>query len=487
MYINIDDVVILKNNEMNENSKRKRFEDSEIDKTKDEEKEYNKVKEDKDKDEYKNIVSTIYNEIINNLVDSVNFMINIFETQNHKSALKEVKRLFPDAKLVAILFSGGLDSTTLLLHELAAGNIVLPILNKFNSKEDETSMFKYFMAQIALLRIYKNLEGEKRKKFVCPLIGTHVSFGCFGDGFVYSQQLYNSITAALLGRERIKIIDYIEIATVLGDQGVSYETEMKNIYKASLKFQMKDNIYIKELRKEAELKFPFDKYSKYMVRQNYYELCEYFGFENKDIIIPIFSCEDLSIKKEIIFVDKRAYLKISTLRCKDIGRSIGRSYSCASCSFDDVPGADAYCIHIEIPFDHIDYTIRRAKSMIKEYEEFGKRIKPKNIKPEKSTDVDHVNDECIEEDDCDIREECVSTTSHGLVKDFSPHQQGLLKKINESKRKERLKEFAKQFESKAIDVTEITNKSEAKGVITGIIKDDKIDDVNNKDVDVECL
>lgn len=74
---------------------------------------------------------------------------------------------------------------------------------------------------------------------VSPIVCNHIQFGCLGDGFVYTQQMFNSVAPACIGYERIRSIDEIMIGTVLGDQGVSYINDMKRIYNDAMKFQVK--------------------------------------------------------------------------------------------------------------------------------------------------------------------------------------------------------------------------------------------------------
>ena len=285
---------------------------------------------------------------------------------NCASNIWNLRNKYPKAKVVGIMFSGGLDSTTLLLRELNKGNIVIPILNRFNSNDDTCSLFKYMMAQIVLEKISKKISkiGNKKMILVSPIICNHIQFGCLGDGFVFTQQLFNSVAPACIGYERIRLIDEIMLGTVLGDQEVSYITDMKRIYNDAMKFQVKtsgsDSRYVDgRENKIAKLTFPLIKSIKGSIKEEFVYLCKFvFRFDYMEL--PVFSCENLSITNNIIFKNNSIYLKTKTVPCKVTN---DRLRICHSCEFDYLDNIDSYTIYFKIyriPFLNV------AKDMLDE-------------------------------------------------------------------------------------------------------------------------
>ena len=325
------------------------------------------IKESKENFMYKmkieNLTSSIFSSLLEYFSDVRNKVCHTYE--NSVSDIWNLRYKYPKAKVVGIMFSGGLDSTTLLLRELNKGNIVIPILNRFNSNDDTCSLFKYMMAQIALNKIADKISKIKTKKMilVSPIVCNHIQFGCLEDGFVYTQQMFNSVAPACIGYERIRSIDEIMMGTVLGDQGVSYINDMKRIYNDAMKFQVKiteDRTYIVgRENKIAKLTFPLFKTVKSQIKNEFTNLCKYeFGFTEMEL--PVFSCENLRIINKIIFKNNEIYLKTLTVPCK----VFEEKYSmCHSCEFDYLDNIDSYTIYFRIyegPF------IRVAKDVLDE-------------------------------------------------------------------------------------------------------------------------
>lgn len=375
---------------------------------------------------------------------------------NCASNIWNLRNKYPKAKVVGIMFSGGLDSTTLLLRELNKGNIVIPILNRFNSNADTCSLFKYMMAQIVLEKISKKISkiGNKKMILVSPIICNHIQFGCLGDGFVFTQQLFNSVAPACIGYERIRLIDEIMLGTVLGDQEVSYITDMKRIYNDAMKFQVKtsgsDSRYVDgRENKIAKLTFPLIKSIKGSIKEEFVYLCKFvFRFDYMEL--PVFSCENLSIKNNIIFKNNSIYLKTQTVPCKVTN---DRLRICHSCEFDYLDNIDSYTIYFKIyrvPFLNV------AKDMLdeqyfnilkKNYDKYIKLDKESNkyleIKNKKGTKKvkcfiafndedfeDEVDDKPIEVNDYD------SEKSDGIIKNRKRDLEKIKKIVNEKDRDE---------------------------------------------------
>lgn len=310
------------------------------------------------------LTSSIFSSLLEHFSDVRD---NVHHTYgNSVSDIWRLRYKYPKAKVVGIMFSGGLDSTTLLLRELNKGNIVIPILNRFNSNDDTCSLFKYMMAQIALNKIVDKIYKIENKKMilVSPIVCNHIQFGCLGDAFVFTQQMFNSVAPACIGYELIRSIDEIMIGTVLGDQGVSYINDMKRIYNDAMKFQVKitegnTSYVVGRENKIAKLTFPLIKTEKSQIKNEFTNLCKYeFGFTEMEL--PVFSCENLRIKNKIIFKNNKIYLKTLTIPCK----VFKEKYSiCHSCEFDYLDNIDSYTIYFRVyrgPF------IRVAKDVLDE-------------------------------------------------------------------------------------------------------------------------
>jgi len=297
---------------------------------------------------------------------------------NEASDIQWLKDRNPNAKVVGIMYSGGLDSTTLILRELDKGNIVIPIMNKFNSSEDESTMFKYMMAEITIHKINerihdlnhekRNVERNKRYLLVNPIICNFVKFGCLqSDDFVYTQQLFTSVAPACIGYERIHLIDKIMIGTVLGDQGVSYINDMKRLYSCALKFQREPDkgktSYVSEKDTSATLEFPLIKTAKFEIASEFNYLCQIFGFSDNNVL-PTFSCENLQIRYKIVFKGNSIYLRINTLPCKVL---YNKRTICGSCHFDYERNIDAYRIYFKIDEQDIKKEMKHEKEILQKY------------------------------------------------------------------------------------------------------------------------
>ena len=310
------------------------------------------IKESKENFMYKmkieNLTSSIFSSLLEYFSDVRDKVRHIYE--NSVSNIWNLRHNHPKAKVIGIMFSGGLDSTTLLLRELNKGNIVIPILNRFNSNDDTCSLFKYMMAQIALNKIAEKISkiGNNKMILVSPIVCNHVQFGCLGHGFVYTQQMFNSVAPACIGYERIRSIDEIMIGTVLGDQGVSYINDMRRLYNDAMKFQVKTTegytSYVAgRENKIAKLTFPLFKTEKSQIKSEFTVLCNEFGFTEMEL--PVFSCEDLRITNKIIFKNNKIYLKTLTVPCKVFKEKYNM---CHSCEFDYLDNIDSYTIYFRI-------------------------------------------------------------------------------------------------------------------------------------------
>lgn len=259
-----------------------------------------KVKEKDDKHSYKKIfdLKNEYPLIYNKIIDKIEYLKKyeidrIDDVQYSKDcAVKENK------KIIAVLYSGGADSTFDILNELSNGNYVLPIMNIINSDDLTTNTnetVRYFCT-FKTLKMLADVFNKKYKKtkLLEPIL--NISFQAHAMfSFSYSIQMINSTTISTLGYKLLQYIDEIHICSVLEDQEVSYINNMKNLYKASSKFIVKlnDKFSTNKQIKLPSLKFPLIKYYKK-------EICDgiYFLYNKTFDIhepLPIISCENIDL------------------------------------------------------------------------------------------------------------------------------------------------------------------------------------------------
>ena len=415
------------------------------------------IKESKENFMYEKKIENLTSSIFSSLLEYFSDVRNkvCYTYGNSVSDIWNLRYKYPKAKVVGIMFSGGLDSTTLLLRELNKGNIVIPILNRFNSNDDTCSLFKYMMAQIALNKIVDKISKNKTKKMilVSPIVCNHIQFGCLEDGFVFTQQMFNSVALACIGYNRIRSIDEIMIGTVLGDQGVSYINDMKRIYNDAMKFQVKitdrTSYIVGRENKIAKLTFPLFKTVKSQIKNEFTNLCKY-EFDFTEMELPVFSCENLRIINKIVFKNNKIYLKTLTVPCK----VFEEKYSmCHSCEFDYLDNIDSYTIYFKIyrvPFLNVAKDIldeQYFNILKKNYDKYIKLDKESNkyleIKNKQGTkkvrcfivsndeDIeDEVDDKSIEINDYD------SEKSNGIIKNRKRDLEKIKKIVNEEDRNE---------------------------------------------------
>lgn len=127
------------------------------------------------------------------------------------------------SKRVAVLFSGGLDSTYLVWKNLVDGNIVLPIYVEIENNEVKTILEKN--------RI-KLLHKEFSKEFTSYKIeniyyGIRVSVHADEDGLHFKQMpIWIFAGVFIQGMD----IDELQIGYVMNDDAISYIDDIKNIY-----------------------------------------------------------------------------------------------------------------------------------------------------------------------------------------------------------------------------------------------------------------
>lgn len=136
------------------------------------------------------------------------------------------------SKKVALLFSGGLDSTYLLWKNLSEGNTVTPVYVEIQNNEIKTILEKN---RIELL--YKEFkkefdgssywEGNSKLKRIDYIFNANVSAR---EDSLYFKQVPIWIIATLFMQSHD--VDEIQIGYVSNDDAISYLDDIKNIYKS---------------------------------------------------------------------------------------------------------------------------------------------------------------------------------------------------------------------------------------------------------------
>ena len=123
-----------------------------------------------------------------------------------------------------VFYSGGFDSTSLILRHLEKGEPVMPFFINFS--EEQLPICKLIIA--ILQKIYgKELIGDLREMFT-PLYGK----GTEDNGLI--QQSFVAFFASKVSRELTENAIDIEVAYCMNDDAISYLSDLENLYKAGV-------------------------------------------------------------------------------------------------------------------------------------------------------------------------------------------------------------------------------------------------------------
>ncbi len=123
-----------------------------------------------------------------------------------------------------VFFSGGFDSTSLILRHLEKGEPVMPFFINFS--EEQLPICKLIIA--ILQKIYgKELIGDLREMFT-PLYGK----GTEDNGLI--QQSFVAFFASKVSRDLTENASDIEVAYCMNDDAISYLSDLENLYKAGV-------------------------------------------------------------------------------------------------------------------------------------------------------------------------------------------------------------------------------------------------------------
>lgn len=233
---------------------------------------------------------------------------------------------------------------------------------------------KYALACYSLEKIK-----EKYPENISEPVGCIKIQFCSLNDFSYTQQSFNTFSLFTLNKI-LKYIDEIQIGTVMEDQGVSYINDMKNSYKAGLRFIPDfDSQYDVRNFSFPKLTFPIYKYPKGYVRSRLHNL-----ISEMKLDIPIISCENPQLFHSIVIKDKWPYIKTIILPCIDektkLFDPIQSSTKCNSCMHDEYNDFGRYFIYTKIDnssmyelikFVEEKYNEDKMISICKQQKEFG--------------------------------------------------------------------------------------------------------------------
>jgi len=239
-------------------------------------------------------------------------------------------------KFIAVLYSGGKDSTCRVLELLNKGYNVLPLVNTFNSHNATDLLIRDIAITYNLYHIFKN--GSFKGKLYRPRFISYTSFHFDYDYMGLNQQPYNIVSLALLGKEFYKRCTRIEMCLIGGDIGVSFIPEMKRLYNDVLKFNC--NCCNDSVKSLPPLTFPYIKLTKTeIINSLNSQLSENDRF--KEYFIP--TCQEITIRNiNLQYRGDRAYLVIRFCFCGQ----------CVYCR-NYLPKSDEDGIDIAIPLKEI--------------------------------------------------------------------------------------------------------------------------------------
>ena len=203
-----------------------------------------------------------------------------------------------DKDVVGLLYSGGKDSTCRLIELLEQGETVYPIVNTFNAK----SLYSNIQRELSTYQLFDIWKCVGKGKLLRPHFITSISYYFGEDGCTgFSQQQHNAFSLSLLSANILKRFKRVEFCLVNGDQGISWINDIKQVYKACMKFNTIDFV---DHCKIPPLTFP---YTKKMKSEIYHKLIEfnkkYQKYFEYDKFLVANSCQKIEYSKP--YVEKR--------------------------------------------------------------------------------------------------------------------------------------------------------------------------------------
>lgn len=219
------------------------------------------------------------------------------DTSNYKQIKESGKTI------VGIFFSGGYDSSYLLLKALEKGYYIIPIVNLYNREFIDHSLLIMLSIETILNKyneIYKDHVFATAYNLISQLGNIN------GNGL--SQQPLTALGVMKMPAIMSNNLKEIQIGYINGDNGITFIKELKTIYNMNKRFSAAflnagpyDNV------KFPKLTFPLQRISKDVILcnlhndENYYEISE----------LPFITCEDPKINT---FIQRRCNKKDNTIK-----------------------------------------------------------------------------------------------------------------------------------------------------------------------------
>lgn len=258
--------------------------------------------------------------------DKYNFLMTLVDSMfNHIGETFHSIHTFKGKNVIVLLYSGGRDSTLLLLDALQKGYDVYIVFNLFNfnsflyKSNYISALFHLFTALFNLIKINNIYPGKIHfDKNQC----NQITFGNL-TGLSLSQQPFNAFSIASIPEEIIENTKEVWMGLIAGDDGITMKDEIIDLYKSAMKFnwsQMKklsginNEIFSKNI-KIPPLVFPLSKISKDDILWTYKRLLNDNPFINELLQL---TCS----KPKINFFykcDEEGYIKCIYLKYSECG------------------------------------------------------------------------------------------------------------------------------------------------------------------------
>lgn len=169
---------------------------------------------------------------------------------------------------VGVLFTGGMDSTALVLKNLDEGKVVLPIYNWINTEFKVAPILAYTMLA-AIARTYKG------PGILLPMYrGINIPAGMLDyggkfEGFI--QQPINTFSLAYVNPEITSRLDEVQMGIVKGDQSETFIEDMRKLYDGvfalSHLYGNHAPEFVTQVTRKPSYTFPLIKWDKAMVTE----------------------------------------------------------------------------------------------------------------------------------------------------------------------------------------------------------------------------
>jgi hypothetical protein len=200
---------------------------------------------------------------------------DVYAIMNLRDKTVNRSKVKPSGLSFAVMFSGGYDSTALVLRHLERGDCVYPYFVGFQT--DSAIGYQYKMADLEILAIQSFYGHELCKSLWC----TVDCVGFSGMRSALIQQPILALIASTIAVPKNVHFTAVEIGFCMKDCAISFMTELKTIYNANCKINYK---------REIPLKFPLYQTS----HDENIDYCNEFESTN-NVDLPIHSSEKFKV------------------------------------------------------------------------------------------------------------------------------------------------------------------------------------------------